>query len=152
MNGAFTIERVVELPDLSELLAASLAEGHRLIERAITEFNSGANRFDREGEALFIATDGGGRVIGVCGLNIDPFLNNPRIGRVRHLYVLPTHRRQGVARALVSTVIAAARPTFDCLRLRTRVAGADALYRFAGFLPSSADPLATHVLKLADQS
>jgi hypothetical protein len=38
----------------------------------------------RPGEALFVARVGE-RVVGVCGLNVDPYTAEPRVGRVRHL-------------------------------------------------------------------
>ena len=137
MGASFTIARVTEPPDLSELLAASLEEGHLFVRRLIDDFESGLIRFDRPGEALFVARGDDGRVIGVCGLNLDPFANDPAVGRVRHLYVLPAHRHRGVGRALLETVIAAARPRFSHLHLRTHNPHADALYRAAGFLPWS---------------
>ena len=34
-----------------------------------------------------------GRLVGVCGLNVDPYLDDPSVGRVRHLYVLVAARR-----------------------------------------------------------
>jgi hypothetical protein len=40
------------------------------------------NRFSRPGEALLIA-ERGGRWVGVCGLNVDPYLDDRRVGRDR---------------------------------------------------------------------
>jgi GNAT superfamily N-acetyltransferase len=144
----FVIERITELPDLTELLDCSLAEGHGLIRRTITEFESGQNRFDRPGEALYVARDTTGRIVGICGLNIDPYLEDPTVGRVRHLYVLPSHRRQGIARALVDAVITAARGRFCLLRIRTRNPAADALYCSAEFAVVKRDEYATHQMAL----
>jgi GNAT superfamily N-acetyltransferase len=141
---SFEIERVAALPDLAELLEASLAEGHGLIRRTISEFDSGKNRFDRAGEALYVARDASRRFVGICGLNIDPYLNDPAVGRVRHLYVLPPYRRAGVARALLDVVMTAARGRFRLLRIRTKNPAADALYRSAGFTVVAADDLVSH--------
>ena len=144
----FAIERVSALPDLSELLDASLAEGHAFVQRTIDEFESGKNRFDRPGEVFFAARDACGCIVGTCGLNLDPYLNDESIGRVRHLYVLPKFRRCGVARALLDRVIAAAKGRFRALRIRTRNPAADALYRSAGFALVNGDPMVTHSMTL----
>jgi GNAT superfamily N-acetyltransferase len=61
---------------------------------------SGTNRFNKRGEAIFAAS-AAGALIGVCGLNVDPYASDPRVGRVRHLYVLSGFRQLGVGRQLV---------------------------------------------------
>ena len=54
-------------------------------------------------------------------------------GRVRRLYVLPSHRRRGVARGLVSTVIERARSHFELLVVRTYDETALSFYAALGF-------------------
>jgi GNAT superfamily N-acetyltransferase len=129
------------------LLADSEHAGLRLVRRLVDDWASGQNRFDRPGEALFAALTAG-RMVGVCGLNVDPYCAAPRVGRVRHLYVLSSHRRLGVGRHLVRAVIAAARDPFDTLRLRTGNPAAARLYESLGFLPSVGDADCTHILEL----
>jgi GNAT superfamily N-acetyltransferase len=87
-------------------------------------------------------------VVGVCGLNVDPYAAEPRVGRVRHLYVLSGQRRLGVGRRLVSEVIEAARGRFDRLRLRTENPGAAQFYEAIGFRSSGATDNSTHVMVL----
>jgi len=77
---------------------------------------------DGAGEAFFAALIGG-RVIGVCGLNVDPYTPAQGVGRVRHLYNLLAYRRLGVGRQLVSRVIETARGRFDILRLSNAESG-----------------------------
>jgi len=82
------IERV-ECPPIDQLnpLVMEAAEtGFHALSRLLTEWQSGRNRFDQPREAIFIATDDG-HIVGVCGLNRDPYLGDPTVGRVRHLYV-----------------------------------------------------------------
>jgi GNAT superfamily N-acetyltransferase len=148
-----TIERLIELPAqcLANLVAESEALQIRLVRRLVDEWTSGANRFDRPGEAFF-AAEIEGRVIGVCGLNVDCYTTEPRTGRVRRLYVLMSHRRQGVGRRLVAEVIAAARGNFDRLRLRTDSPQAAAFYAHLDFQPTFGDPDCTHVLELTSAS
>jgi GNAT superfamily N-acetyltransferase len=146
---ALATERLTESPAdrVAELVAESERHGLRFIRRLSEEWTSGANRFDRPGEALFVARVGE-RVVGVCGLNVDPYTAEPRVGRVRHLYVLSGQRRLGVGRRLVSEVIEAARGRFDRLRLRTENPGAAQFYEAIGFRSSGATDNSTHVMVL----
>lgn len=117
------------------------------MERLCEEWASGANRFDAPGEVLFLAvTDG--EVIGVCGLNRDPYAHDARTGRVRRLYVLPAYRRSGIGQALLEAVIAHAHDYFDLLRVRTEAA--DDFYHARGFRRDVSDSEATHVLVLTN--
>ena len=128
------IERVSGAPldRLAALLAESERQGFRFVRRLVEEWSSGANRFDRPGEALFVARVGDD-VVGVCGLNVDPFAGDPKIGRVRHLYVLVPHRRSGIGEQLVADVLEAARGRFERLHLRTTNVTAARLYERLGF-------------------
>lgn len=144
-----TIERVRELSvtSLSTLVAESERSGLRFVRRLTAEWASGINRFDRPGEALFAARVDG-HVVGVCGLNVDPYTAEERVGRVRHLFVMEAHRRHGIGRRLVTEVIAAARGSFDRLRLRTTNPEAARLYEALGFAPSAGEADCTHALDL----
>ena len=135
----------LEAHALEELRAESSREGYRFIERLCEEWVSGANRFSAPGEALFLAVTGG-QVVGVCGLNCDPYARDPRIGRVRRLYVLRAHRRSGVGRALLEAVVAYARDHFRLLRVRTEEAGE--FYTARGFRCIASEAETTHVLEL----
>jgi len=108
------------------------------------EWASGANRFDAPGEALFVAM-ADEKVVGVCGLNCDPYANDPRIGRIRRLYVSPSRRRRGVGRALLESAVASARGHFRLLRVRTEIA--NEFFAAQGFGIAS-EAMATHVLDL----
>ena len=140
--------RAIALPvaGLGDLAAEARADGRHFVDTLDREWQSGTNRFDAAGEVLFGAFDGD-RLVGVGGLNRDPYVAAPGIGRLRHLYVLVAWRRRGVGRALVGAVLEAARGTFDCVRLRTRAAPAARLYEALGFAPVD-DATATHVLDL----
>jgi GNAT superfamily N-acetyltransferase len=143
------IDRLHDVPaeGLAELLSESEGLGSRIVRRLVDEWNSGTNRFDRPGEVLFGAWVDG-RLIGVCGLNVDPYAGDARIGRVRHLYVLSAFRRQGVGRRLTERVVQAAHGRFDDLRLRTNAHAAARLYETLGFRPRGAADH-THAMPLA---
>jgi GNAT superfamily N-acetyltransferase len=148
-QGCMTkIEKVLDLDIgvLQELRAESSREGFRFMERLCEDWVSGANRFDAPGEALFLAV-ADGQVVGVCGINRDPYAHDLSTGRVRRLYVLPAHRRGGIGRTLIEAVITHARGQFNKLRVRTHAA--DTFYAAHGFRRDASTGDATHVLELA---
>jgi GNAT superfamily N-acetyltransferase len=143
------VERVTSLAavPLSRLLMVGLVDGHSLVQRLCDDWRSGANRFDRQGEALFVAWRGA-RLAGVCGLNRDPFSDaRPDDARLRHLYVEPAARRAGVGRELSLRCIDHARDGFARVRLRCHRPAALALYRTLGFA-AVGERDATHALEL----
>jgi GNAT superfamily N-acetyltransferase len=123
-----------------EAFAPILAEAERadgaFMLRVRDEWLSGVQRFDGPGELLLGAWDGD-LLIGVGGVSRDPYDPQPGLGRVRHVYVLQERRREGVGRLLLEALIAAARPNFAVLRLRTSNPAAAALYERVGFLPGA---------------
>jgi ribosomal protein S18 acetylase RimI-like enzyme len=131
---------------LQPLIAESERQGFAFVRRLVEEWRSGANRFDRPGEALFAAR-AGDDLVGVCGLNVDPYADDPRVGRVRHLYVLAAYRRAGVGEQLVTDVIETARRHFGRLHLRTTSAAAARFYERLGFRPTPGRHH-SHVLEL----
>ena len=128
------------------MLAESEQAGSLIVRRLVDEWASGANRFDGSGEALFAARIDG-RLVGVCGLNVDPYSAEPRLGRVRHLYVLSAYRRRGIGRQLVARVIASAQGRFDRLRLSTGNPEAARFYERMGFRPDEAAHC-THLMRV----
>ena len=147
--GPATIEILADLPPdrARDLLADSEATGSRIVRRLVDEWADRTNRFDRPGEALFGAWVTG-QLVGVCGLNVDPYAGDARVGRVRHLYVLTSQRGRGVGRQLVARVIARASDRFESLRLRTNNEAAARLYEALGFRAGEGGTF-THVLELA---
>jgi GNAT superfamily N-acetyltransferase len=144
-----SVERLTNLPpDALDVLAAeSEQDGWRFVRRLADEWATGANRFDRPGEALFAAW-AAGQLVGVCGLNADPYSPKWGVGRVRHLYVLRDFRRRGIGRRLVEAVVAAARRRFSSLRLRTENPEAAVYYERLGFQQRVGMPDCTHALDL----
>ena len=141
----------IEVLEDAECLVALAREaeqdGHRMVSRLVDDWRDGTNRFGRPGENLYLATLEG-EVVGVCGLNIDPYLDDPRVGRVRRLYVSTAHRRRGLGSLLVSCVIDDARQSFNILRLRTHNPIAAAFYEAQGFVRVDDDDVCTHQLVL----
>lgn len=144
------IERIDCLPidRLNPLVSQAEATGFHALSRLLTDWQSGRNRFDQPGEAIFIATDNE-HVVGICGLNRDPYLEDPAVGRVRHLYVDVDHRRKGIGSQLVHAVMEAAKRRFTRLRLRTNNPDSDGFYCSLGFMCFTDEPACSHQVILS---
>ncbi|HSE04502.1 MAG TPA: GNAT family N-acetyltransferase [Methylomirabilota bacterium] len=123
--------------------------GSGWVRRLADEWLAGDNRFDRPGKALLGARLDG-RLIGVCGLNVDPYAGDTRVGRVRHLYVLTAWRCRGAGAQLVGAVLTAAHGRFVTLRLSTQNPSAARLYETLGFRRLMGDGRCTHLIELLD--
>ncbi|WP_407946335.1 GNAT family N-acetyltransferase [Paenibacillus alkaliterrae] len=89
-------------------------EGSRHLKRLVNDYESGTSKFDKRGEALFIAYHNNA-IVGVCGLNQEPQENKEKVGRARRLYVSSKLRRFGVGQSLMDAVISEARKNFNIL-------------------------------------
>ncbi|WP_426530390.1 GNAT family N-acetyltransferase [Bradyrhizobium sp. McL0615] len=139
------ITRLHELPSVIEPLRTDAArQGFRFVERLVSDWTSGANTFGQPGERILGAfTDA--MLVGVGGLNRDPYAADPAVGRIRHLYVRSDHRRSGIGRAMVDHLLNEARLTFSQVRLRTDTEEAARFYLRCGFSPRN-EPTASHGL------
>lgn len=122
-----------ECPSVEALEPLAASEDIAFVTRLIREWHDGSNRFDQPGECFFVASDHD-RVVGICGVNIDPYVSEPAVGRLRHLYVHPEYRRRGIAVALVNECRQASSREFVRLRLRTTNPASASLYRSMAFV------------------
>ena len=86
-------------------------------------------------------------MLGIGGLNVDPYAGAAGTGRLRRLYVMPEARRQRIGLRLVMALLERAWPVFERVRLSTDTAAAARFYERLGFAPVTA-PDATHILVL----
>ncbi|HEY9640493.1 MAG TPA: GNAT family N-acetyltransferase [Coleofasciculaceae cyanobacterium] len=144
------IDRItaLDLTSIHHLVEESLSQGFRFVERLVQEYRSGLNRFDQSGEMLLTASVQGA-IVGIGGLNRDPYFNHPQVGRLRHLYVESVWRRRGVGRLLVNQVIAEAHQHYQLLTLRTDTPAADQFYQTLGFKTYPNWEHTTHHLQLS---
>ncbi|GIP31659.1 GNAT family N-acetyltransferase [Paenibacillus sp. J2TS4] len=136
----------LDLKSMSSLVERSREEGFRHIVRLVKDYEQGKNTFAQHGEALFVAVQGE-QIVGVCGLNADPY-SQAEAGRVRRLYVLPEFRRAGIGRKLTEAVITEAAKHYKRLVLRTDNEGAGKFYEALGFSQSNGIEQSTHILRL----
>lgn len=143
--GRIEIRRLTTLPtEIRTLVDAGTAEGFSFADRLVRDWESGQNCFDEPGEVFFGAYLDE-QLVGFGGLNRDPYLNAPEIGRVRHVYVAPKHRNLGIGTQLIGRILESAPQTFTEIRLRTKDAGS--FYERLGFRRAESDT-ATHVLDM----
>jgi GNAT superfamily N-acetyltransferase len=128
---------------IQPLLDASLAEGYTFIQRLWDEYRSGVNTFS-DGGALLLGVLQDDALSAIGGVHPDPYLNDPAIGRIRHIYILPTLRRRGIAGALVQALMERTSATFTTFTLRTLTDHGRAFYAALGFSDSPRFPDATH--------
>lgn len=139
------IRRIIALPDgFASLRGAAHAEGYAHIERLAADWESGAERFDKPGEALFAAFVAGD-LAGLGGATREPADPAGDVLRVRRLYVMSGARKRGVGRALVDAITHEA---FERVSRVTANAGRDApaFWDRLGFARSAA-PGITHELR-----
>ncbi|KMK27910.1 GCN5 family acetyltransferase [Pluralibacter gergoviae] len=141
------MERVTKpiTPDaagFADLKAESEAEKFHMLYRLEEHWRSGENRFSAPGEKLLGAFIDD-RLIGVCGINRDPFSQHPRAGRIRHLYVSEKYRRYGAGRQLLAAVMADAETWFDFINTHAPET-AHGFYQRVGFSPVLREPRITH--------
>jgi len=127
------IRRMEKLPeDIYQLATEAREQGFRFLDRLIDDFQSGNNRFDLPGEALFAVFESG-KCIGVGGVNVDPLGQSTCTGRVRRVFVSSAVRGQGVGKLLMLEIENWAKVRFTQLQLFTDTPGASAFYGSLGY-------------------
>lgn len=114
-----------------------------MLRRTAENWQSGKNRFNAPGETLLGAFVNH-QLVGVCGINSDPFSPQPRAGRIRHLYISERYRRRGIGQQLLVSVITHSSARFDFLN--THAPAQARPYERLGFRPVYDEPRVTHRL------
>lgn len=124
---------ISQISDSIDALAAQASsEGFGSVSRLVVEYASGTNRFNREGECLLGAYDSG-KIVGIGGVNVEPYEPESGAGRLRRFYVIKSFRRCGVGAALLRDLEMRSKPWFPVLQLFTPSADAGAFYEAMGF-------------------
>jgi GNAT superfamily N-acetyltransferase len=145
----FLVKQITNLlhGDLIHLVDESKEEGFRFLGRLIDDYKKGTNTFKQPGEALYGVFNKMGIPVAIGGLNIDPFSNQPKVGRLRRFYVSRTYRRIGLGSLLLKRIILDAE-NYNIIVLHTDTEEADRFYRALGFSKDSTFPKSTHSLNL----
>jgi N-acetylglutamate synthase-like GNAT family acetyltransferase len=129
--------------DLSKVRHESDKEGYNHINRLVSDYDSGGNKFDKKGEKL-IGFLMNGEIVALCGLNIEP--TNNRLGRIRRLYVLKNYRHRGIDTELVKYLVNQAKPNFEGVVVNIGNLAVDNFYKSIGFNPVTNNDSYTHIL------
>jgi GNAT superfamily N-acetyltransferase len=132
--SSLRIERLTDVEAVRELAKVARSEGFAFLDRLISEWVDGTNRFARSDEILFGAFVDG-RLVGTAGLTFQ----RARTGRVRRVYVHPDYRRQGIAGALMAEVLSFAQDRYIELVLFAETPEAFRLYERLGFVFESSE-------------
>ena len=136
-----------DLDGLETLIALSEAEGFHFLKRITREFGADPAYFDSDRSLVLGACDGA-RLVAVGGLTPDPYIDDPTVGRIRHVYVASAYRRGGIGRRLITALEGRARKVYVYLRLRTDTASGAAFYVDLAYRPVVA-ATATHMRAFA---
>jgi N-acetylglutamate synthase-like GNAT family acetyltransferase len=134
LTAEVTIEAIHALPDDLDLELAKSAEeeGFSPVEWLREQWLDGTNQFSLPGEWLLAARIDG-RLVGICGINQDPYDASGSMGRLRRLYVLPKSRRKGIGSRLVEEAVQASCEHFKGVNLRTLDDNSAVFFESMGF-------------------
>ncbi|MBK0095762.1 GNAT family N-acetyltransferase [Erwinia sp. S63] len=141
------VEKITpDIHGFSQLKAESIELGFNMLRRLDDNWRNGTNRFDLPGEKL-LGLFSDHELIGVGGLNQDPFMTNCRAGRVRHLYLAQRYRGMKLGTLLLQQIIQDAVIHFAFIN--THAPGAAfSFYERAGFHCLADQEISTHRLQL----
>ncbi|USK52554.1 GNAT family N-acetyltransferase [Bacillus sp. CMF12] len=134
--------------DLTHLVKESKEEGFRFLARLVNDYENGTNKFNKPGESLYGLFNKEAVLIAIGGLNIDPFSNDEKVGRLRRFYVSKDYRRNGLGKLLLNQIIYDAKHFYKVLVLHTDTEQGDKFYTSLGFSKENIYPNSTHYLSL----
>ncbi|MDX7986490.1 GNAT family N-acetyltransferase [Xenorhabdus sp. 12] len=129
-----------------ELVDESIHFKFNMLSRLHDNWHNGSNHFDAPGEKLLGAFYDG-TLIGICGLNNDPYELQARTGRIRHLYVGSNYRKMNIGTNLLNAIIEGTGQHFDFLNTNAP-RSAFSFYERIGFIRLNGINKVTHRLFL----
>ena len=128
--------------DISHMKYEAEKEGYNIVNHLITDYVSGINKFNKDGEKLvgFTRDD---TLVALCGL-IEP--TNIVYGRIRRFYVLSRYRNQGIGTELVNHLIEYARHYFKGVVVNIGNLSVNYFYNSIGFTAVKSTSY-THILQ-----
>ncbi|MBJ7932920.1 MULTISPECIES: GNAT family N-acetyltransferase [Bacillus cereus group] len=133
--------------EISHLVQDSKEGGFNFLIKLINEYENKINVFNKTGECLYGIFQGE-KLIGIGGLNEDPYTENNKIGRVRRFYIAKEYRRKGLGRLLLVRILSDAKKYFNIVVLNTDTEQGDKFYTSGGFVKGKKYVRASHYLNL----
>ncbi|MGH0593488.1 GNAT family N-acetyltransferase [Bacillus pretiosus] len=115
------------------LVQESKEEGFNFLIKLISEYENKINIFNKTGECLYGIFQGE-KLIGIGGLNEDPYTENNTIGRLRRFYISKNYRRKGLGNLLLNRLLLHAEKYFKVVVLHTDSKQGDVFYNANGFV------------------
>lgn len=120
------------IDELEYLASDALEDGYKIVRKTIDQWKDGTNQFSDYREVLYgVRKDD--HIVAIGGINIDPYLMDEDVGRLRHVYVHRAYRESGIARAILEKILDEKANNFRVLRLFARNEHAMQLYEEYGF-------------------
>jgi len=134
MESKFLISSIVALRmhQIEPLVKASEKEGFNFLNRLKKDWISGVNRFENKNEIL-LQIEKDERIVAIGGVNNNPYHEQGKVGRIRHLYVLPEYRNKGIGKKLVLHLLQLSIDKYEIITLRTDTEEASKFYESIGF-------------------
>src|SRR4051812_44701384 len=110
--------RGADVPALREMAAVAESEGFRFVGRFFEDIVAGRVQLDAPCE-FFLGSLLADEIAAIGGVTPDPYIEDSRVGRLRHVYVRPELRRAGLGKTLIADLELRAESCYDLLRLRT---------------------------------
>ncbi|PEK62861.1 GNAT family N-acetyltransferase [Bacillus wiedmannii] len=129
------------------LVQESKEEGFNFLIKLISEYENKINIFNKTGECLYGIFQGE-KLIGIGGLNEDPYTENNKISRLRRFYIAKEYRRKGLGKLLLVRIISDAKKYFNIVVLNTDTVLGDKFYTSIGFVKGIKFVGASHYLNL----
>ncbi|RWS44848.1 GNAT family N-acetyltransferase [Bacillus mycoides] len=133
--------------EINHLVMESKEEGFNFLIKLINEYKSKRNAFSKTGECLYgMFRDD--KLIGIGGLNQDPFTKDNKIGRLRRFYIAKDYRRKGLGKSLVKQLLSHAEKYFHVIVLHTDTKQGDKFYSANGFEKGEDYKGSSHYIRL----
>ncbi|MEN1937862.1 GNAT family N-acetyltransferase [Paenibacillus sp. 102] len=94
--------------DITHLVEESKKEGFNFLIKLVNEYRNKTNIFNKKGECLYGVFQGE-VLIGIGGINQDPYTKAKAVGRLRRFYISKAYRRKGIENLLLKKILSDAK-------------------------------------------
>lgn len=130
--------------EVNHLVQESKEEGFNFLIKLINEYESKRNTFSNTGECLY-GIFRGDTLIGIGGLNQDPYTKDNKIGRLRRL---KDYRRIGLGKLLLKKLLRHAEKYFHVVVLHSDTKQGEEFYSANGFVKIGNYKGSSHLIRL----
>lgn len=125
------------------LVQESKEEGFNFLIKLISEYENKINIFNKTGECLYGIFQGE-KLIGIGGLNKDPYTENNKVGRLRRFYISKDYRRVGLGNLLLTRLLSHSEKYFKVVVLHTGTKQGEVFYNANGFVKGEVYKRSSH--------